>query len=503
VDKQLLINVLEGEECRIAVFENNSLEELYIERAGGEQHVGDIYKAVVTNVEPSIQAAFVDFGGEKNGFLHVSDLIPSAYHPGHKKKQGRRKHPLVQDVLKRGQHVVVQITREGIGNKGPSVTTYLSLPGKYLVLMPGIRRRGVSRKIEDAEERERLRGILAEFELSKDLGFIVRTAGIGQTKRDLQRDLSYLLRLWSTLDKRIKKSEAPVLIYQESDLVIRTIRDIYTTDIGRVVVDDEGAYKKVRDFLKIIMPRARRKVKLYTEAEPLFTKYGVEEEIERIYERSVPLPEGGSLVIDVTEAIVAIDVNSGSFRKERDPEKAALRVNLAAAREAVRQLRLRDLGGLLIIDFIDMNSGENRRKVEKELAEGLKRDRARTRMLRMSRFGLVEMTRQRMRSGLKRHHYEDCPWCHGTGQVKTLESMCLRVLRQIGAALSHGDVARVTVRLNARVDDEMQNRMRVRLVEMEKKTGTRIVILGDPDLGVEAIDITCVKTQGDKRKPRN
>jgi len=499
VEKQLLINVLEGEECRIALFENGSLEELYIERAGGEQHVGDIYKAVVTNVEPSIQAAFVDFGGERNGFLHVSDVIPSAYHPSAKKKRSRKKkHPLVQEVLKRGQHVVVQITREGIGKKGPSVTTYLSLPGKYLVLMPGIHRRGVSRKIEDAAERDRLRGMLVEFELQKDLGYIVRTAGVGRTKRDLQRDLSYLLRLWKTLDGRIKKSEAPVLIYQESDLVIRAIRDVYTTDIARVVVDDEAAYKKVRDFLKIVLPRARKKVKLYTDSEPLFSKYGAEEEIERIYDRVVPLPEGGSLAIDITEAIVAIDVNSGSFRKERDPEKAALRVNLAAAREVVRQLRLRDLGGLLIIDFIDMKADQDRRKVERELAEGLKRDRARTRMLRMSRFGIVEMTRQRMRSGLRRHHYEDCPACHGTGQIKTLESMCLRVHRQIQSGLSRDNVARLEVRLNARVEDEIQNRMRARLADLEQKTGTRISIFGDPAVGVEEIEIECFNAQGNK-----
>ena len=504
VEKQLLMNVLEGEECRIALFENGSLEELYIERSSSGQQVGDIYKGVVTNVEPSIQAAFIDFGGEKNGFLHVSDVIPSAFHPNHKKKKGssKRRHPLIQDVLKRGQHVVVQITREGIGKKGPSVTTYLSLPGKYLVLMPGIRRRGVSRKIEDAEERERLRKILEEFELSKDLGFIVRTAGIGRTKRDLQRDLSYLLRLWKTLEKRSRKSEAPMLVYEESDLVIRVIRDVYTADIQRVVVDDEKAYKKVCDFLKIVMPRARRKVKLYTENEPLFDKYGVKEEIERIYNRTVALPEGGSIVIDVTEAVVAIDVNSGSFRKERDPEKASLRVNLAAAKEIVRQLRLRDLGGLLIIDFIDMKSAQHCRKVEKELADGLKRDRARTRMLRMSRFGIVEMTRQRMRIGLKRHHYEDCPYCHGMGQVKTLESMCLRVLRQIRAALTREDVVRAEVRLNSRVEDEIQNRMRTRLVDVEEKAGARVYIFGDPDLGVEEIDITCFNAQGNKLKTR-
>lgn len=503
MDKQLLINVLEDEEARVALFENGSLEELYVERAGNEQHVGDIYKGVVTNVEPSIQAAFIDFGADKNGFLHASDVVPAVYHSSYGKQGGRRKrHPAIQDVLKRGQHVVAQITREGFGKKGPSMTTYLSLPGKYVVLMPGIRRHGVSRKIEDAAERERLRKLLGELELPKDLGFIVRTAGIGRTKSDLKRDLSYLLRLWKTLQTRMKKGEAPSLIYQESDLVIRVIRDVYTSDVNRVIVDDETAYKKVRDFLKIVMPRARETVKLHSERAPLFHKYGIEDEIERIYEKNVPLPEGGSLVIDTTEALVAIDVNSGSFRKERDPEKAALRVNLAAAKEIVRQLRLRDLGGVIIIDFIDMEDEEKRRKVERELADGLKRDRARTRVLKMSRFGIVEMTRQRMRSGLKRHHYEACPHCHGTGQRKTLESMCLRVLRQIRAALTREGVGRADVHVNDRVQVEIQNRMRRRLLRLEETSGARIFIIGDAKFGIEDIDIACLNAQGERLKSK-
>jgi ribonuclease E len=286
-----LINVLEGEECRVALLENNVLEELYIERAGSEQHVGNIYKAVVTNIEPSIQAAFVDFGGAKNGFLHASDVIPSAWHPEAQKGRKRR-HPLIQDVLRRGQQVVVQLTREGVGKKGPSMTTYLSLPGKYVVLMPGIHRHGVSRKIEDEGERDRLRKLLDEMELPKDIGFIVRTAGIGQTKKELQRDLNYLMRLWKTLQGRVQKSDSPPLIYQESDLVIRVVRDVFTTEITRALVDDDGAYKKVCDFLNIVMPRAAKKVKLYTEREPLFHRHGIESQIERIYERTVPLPEG-------------------------------------------------------------------------------------------------------------------------------------------------------------------------------------------------------------------
>jgi ribonuclease E len=364
--------------------------------------------------------------------------------------------------------------------------------------MPGIRRRGVSRKIQDETERERLRTLLGELELSKDMGFIVRTAGVGLTKRSIQRDLSYLQRLWRTLDGRIQKSQAPALIYQESDLVIRAIRDVYTADITQVQVDDEAAYRKIVDFLRIVMPRARENVKLYADRQPLFHRYGIEDQVERIYDRTVPLPEGGSLVIDTTEALVAIDVNSGGFRKERDPERAALRVNMTAAKEVLRQLRLRDLGGVIIIDFIDMASEANCRKVEQVLTEGLKRDRARTRMLRMSRFGIVEMTRQRVRSGLKRHHYEDCPHCRGAGQVKTLESMSLRGMRQIRAALSREDVVRAQIRVNPRVEDDIQNRMRSALLKLEDRTGTRIIIVGEPTMGVEEIDITCFNAKGEE-----
>jgi ribonuclease E len=498
VEKQLLINVLESEECRIALFENATLEELYIERVGDEEHVGDIHKAVVTNVEPSIQAAFVDFGAEKNGFLHVSDVMPSAYHPGYRGKH--RDHPPMQEVMKRGQEVVVQITREGIGNKGPSVTTYLSLPGKYLVLMPGFPRRGVSRKIEDEVERERLRTLLEEVEAPHELGFIVRTAGVGRTKRDLQRDMAYLIRLWQTLQKRIESTKAPALVYQESDLVIRAIRDIVTSDISRILVDDEAAYKKVRDFLKIVMPRATSKVQLYSEREPLFHRFGIEDQVERIYDRHVPLPEGGSLVIDQTEALVAIDVNSGTFRRERDPERAATRVDLAAAREVARQLRLRDLGGVIVIDFIDLEQEDNRRKVEHELAEAVKRDRARTRMLHMSKFGLVEMTRQRMRSGLKRHHYENCPNCKGTGQVKTLTSMCLKVMRTLKALISRTGMARVELRLNPRVADDFNNRMRLLLAKLEDETKIRIIIHADANFSVEDVEMLTLDAKGQVMK---
>ncbi len=501
MEKVLLVDVVEGGECRVALLENHVLEELYIERASAEEQVGDIYKGVITNVEPSIQAAFVDFGAGKNGFLHASDVMPSAWRADGPKK--KKKHPPIQDILKRGQHVVVQLTREGIGKKGASLTTYLSLPGKFVVLMPGIHKHGVSRKIEDDAERDRLRKLLDEMEKPKDMGFIVRTAGIGRNKRDLQRDLNYLIRLWKTLEGRIEKSTPPALVYQESDLVVRVVRDVFTADIVRAWVNDDTAYRKIVDFLKIVMPRAVKKVKLYEEREPLFHRFNIEDKVERIYDRHVPLPEGGSLVIDQAEALVAIDVNSGSFRREKDPEKSALRVDVAAAKEVVRQLRLRDLGGVIVIDFIDLNTEADRRKVEETVSEGLKRDRARTRMLKMSKFGIIEMTRQRMRSGHKRRHYEDCPYCHGAGQVKTMESMSLRVIREIRAALVKPEIVRADVRVNNRVHDEIQNRMREQILDIESRTGARLAVYGDPALGVEDIQIAGYDALGnrvDKRK---
>ena len=499
MDKKLLINVSEGEEIRIALLENGLVEELYVERAGRAGHVGDIYKGVVTNVEPSIQAAFIEFGYARNGFLHVSDVIPSAYH---KSYQGKRKRgqtlPSINKVLKRGQEVVVQITREEIGTKGPSVTTYLSLPGRFLVLMPGIHRRGVSRKIADQQRRDALRKIMEELKLPEDLGCIVRTAGVDQTKRDLQRDLSYLLRLWKTLSNRMEREKAPKLIYQESDLVIRCVRDLFATDIDTILVDSEASARKIRDFLKIIQPRAVKRVKTYTDREPLFHRYGVEEEIERVFQRRVPLEGGGSVVIDPTEALVAIDVNSGTYKKERDPEKAALKVNLTAAAEVARQLRLRDLGGVVVIDFIDLGEEKNRRQVEKVLADAVKRDRARTRILRTSRFGLIEMTRQRMRSGLLSSHYQDCPYCKGTGQIKTSESMCLRILRLIRHALNRSDVVKVDVYANPVVGSDLQNRMRRALLKLEETTHKEILIHGDEDLGDEDVQFALSDANGNR-----
>ena len=498
----MLINVVEGEEVRIAVVQDGRLEELYMERASAESHVGNIYKGRVVNVEPSIQAAFIDFGQAKNGFLHISDLQPQ-YFPGSRqgeevgKKTSRRDRPPIQKCLNRGQEVIVQVTKEGIGTKGPTLTTYVSIPGRFLVLMPGMSRLGVSRKIEDEDARRQIRSVLDELNPPKDMGFIVRTAGIGRNKRDLQRDLNYLLRLWKTVADRIKNEKAPAELYQESDLIMRTIRDVFNSDIARFIVDNEAVCNRVREFLNIALPRASKQlVQLYADPAPLFHRYGIEQELERTNSRHVPLPSGGSLVIDQTEALVAIDVNSGRYRAASDAEKTAFRTDVEAAGEIARQLRLRDLGGLIIMDFIDLRDPAHQREVERTLRDAMKNDRARSEMLKMSRFGIVEMTRQRMRPSLERSLYADCPHCRGSGLVKTAESLCFDVMRTIQAALSRPEVDRVEVTVCPAVCQYLNNRKRRSLVQMEELTGKRVVVNLDENLGADEVRYQCSDKRG-------
>ncbi len=489
--REMIINVSAGEECRIAILHEGRLEELHLERQSAESHVGNIYKGRVTNVEPSIQAAFVDFGLAKNGFLHVSDVQPKYFPNGRNepenvgKKVPRRDRPPIHKCFHRGQEVIVQITKEGVGTKGPTLTTYLSIPGRYLVMMPGMSRLGVSRKIEDEEERHKMRSILNELSLPEEMGFILRTAGLDRTKRDLQRDLNYLRRLWKIVEDRIRHTRAPAELYQESDLVIRTIRDLSTAEFDRIVVDHEPTAQKAREFMQIAMPRARNVIELYTGPEPIFHRYGIEVEIERINSRHVPLPLGGSLVIESTEAMVTIDVNSGKFRSIDDAEETAFQLNLEAAKEIARQLRLRDLGGLVVCDFIDMRLDRHKRAVERTLRDALKIHKERARILRMSQFGLIEMTRQRQRPSIKRSIYADCPHCRGTGLAKTLETMVLEVIRVLQLATHRPDVAQVTLTVSPNGAVAVLNQRRAALHELEQETGTTIVVKGDPTFGVD------------------
>jgi ribonuclease E len=498
----MLINRVEGKECRIAVIDDGALEELYLERVSSASRVGNIYKGRVVNIEASIQAAFIDFGSGKNGFLHISDLHPQYFRKGGKspeavgRKRAHRDRPPIQECLRRGQEVVVQMIKEGIGTKGPTMTSYLSIPGRLLVMMPGMSRLGVSRKIEDDRTREETRKLLEAVKPPPDMGFIVRTAGAGRPARDLRRDLNFLLRLWKTVSQRIRTARAPAEIYQESDLVTRTIRDVYNSDIDRVICDTADTARHVREFLRVAMPRTRHVIEVYTGAGGLFHDFGIEEQIEKVYARRVEMPSGGSLVIDQAEALVAIDVNSGRYREHADPETTALKINQEAAAEIARQLRLRDLGGVIVIDFIDLRAEKNRRAVERALRDALKPDRAKSRILRMSRFGVIEMTRQRIRPSLESSVYRPCATCGGTGIIKSEESLALAAMRAIQRAAGDEDIARVEVAVTPPVAHQLSNYHRKQITRLENDTQTTVVVRADPGLAAGDTVVTCQNARG-------
>ncbi len=498
-EKLMLINFVRGEECRIAILKDGKLEELFSERASNESHVGNIYKGRITNVEPSIQAAFVDFGLEKNGFLHISDVHPQYFSKTKsediKERVGRktphRQRPPIQQCLHKGQEIVCQVIKEGIGSKGPTLTTYISIPGRYLVMMPGMNKLGVSRKIEDEQVRKKMRDLVGELNLPENVGFIVRTAGIDRTKRDLQRDLNYLKRLWKVVQHRMKTSKAPAELYQESDLVTRTIRDVYSPEISRIIVDDSDVAQKARDFLALVMPRHQYRVEYYDEKIPLFYRYGVEKQIGQINSRRIDLEGGGFIVIDQTEALVAIDVNSGKYRKQDNAEQTALRINLQAVDEIVRQLILRDLGGVIVIDFIDMQEEKHKREVERKLREALKGDRAKAKILKINSFGLLELTRQRVGPSLERSLFADCPYCGGLGKIKTLESVSLDVVRLIQLALYNDRIERVDIGVNPHTFEYLYNSKKRILVQLENDSGKSVNVYVKKELPVDKVEIKC------------
>jgi ribonuclease E len=501
-ERQMLINVSAGDECRIAVLHEGRLEELFIERASTQSHVGNIYKGRVTNIEASIQAVFVDFGLPQNGFLHISDVQPP-YFPDHAggtedvgRKIPRHNRPPIQKCFRRGQEVIVQVSKDGLGTKGPTLTTYVAIPGRFLVMMPGMNRHGVSRKIEDEAERRSMRDMLEQLDLPSGMGFIMRTAGLDRSKRELMRDLHYLMRLWKTVTQRIKHLPPPAELYQESDLVIRTIRDVYTSDFSKIIVDDPATAKKAQEFMQLAMPRSRAVIELHADREPLFHRYGIEEEIEKINMRHVPLPSGGSLVIESTEALVAIDVNSGRFRTSDNPEETALRINLEATGEIARQLRLRDLGGLIVCDFIDLRVDRHKRQVERALRDALKKHKERARILKMSAFGLIEMTRQRQGPSLKRNIYYDCPHCKGSGLVKMPSSVVLDVMRIIQLATHHRQVQKISVTVAADVAFQILNSKRAAINQIEADTGKQVIIHGDAGFTSDQMDYACEDNRG-------
>ena len=493
--RQVLVNVSDPEEVRIAVVEDSRLEEIYFERKAEKKYLGNIYKGRVVNLEPAIQAAFVDIGIGRNGFLHASDVLPvyssatTIPFDSLSQKPPTRRKLRIQELLQKGQEVLVQISKDSIGAKGPSLSTYVSIPGQYLVLMPGVSRFGVSKRIEDTDERNKLRDLLARLDPPKGLGFIIRTAGQDRAGDELERDLAQLISTWQDIGKRVVEHQSPALIYEESDLILRAMRDLFSPDVSEIWIDSADVCRRAREFLAETMPEVEGRVRHHESSMPLFTKFGVEDEIEKIYNRRVPLPSGGYLVIQETEALVAADVNSGRYRDEEDLEATALKTNLEAAPEIARQLRLRDLGGVIVNDFIDMEVEKNRRDVEQALKTALRRDRAKCWVSRISRFGIIEMTRQRVRPSFERANYETCKLCHGSGVVKSARSTGIKALRQLraGLAMKKREVAEVVVHPD--VQSYLLNERRMQIVELEGEFGKSVKVLGDPQAAPDQIQI--------------
>ena len=498
---EMLINVAQGEECRVAVLQDGSLEELYMEREDSHSSVNNIYMGKIVNIESSIQAAFVDYGEERHGFLHVSDIHPRCYSTDEAKEKigrrtGVRQRPPIQKCIKRGQKIVVQVVKEGVGTKGPAVTTYVSLPGKYLVLMPWMDKVGVSQKIDNEESRDRLKKIISELEKPEDAGFIIRTAGENATKRDIEADLKYLTLLWGSIKKRMQNKTTPSEIYRESDLAIRAVRDVFNSSVTRIVCDSDVVSERIRDYFAITQPRYKKRVSYYNSPEPLFHKYWIEDAVSKIKLRKVELKSGGSIVIEQTEALVSIDVNSGKSRKFRDIEDTAFQTNLEAAKEIARQLRLRDLGGIIVCDFIDMESAVNRKNVEKALREEMKPDRAKCRMLKMSQFCLIEMTRQRMRPSLERSLFCCCPVCNGSGLVKCAESVAIEILREMQISLANNRCNRVVVNCSIDVAEYLLNNKRNCISKAENDSEKIIEIKYSAEMKGEEFIISCLDERG-------
>jgi len=477
---KMLINAVEPEEYRVALIKDGLLDGFHIETAATEQRIGNIYKGTIERVEPSLQACFVNFGSDRNGFLPHSEIHPEYYSETQRVEKDQAL-PAIEKVIKKGQELLVQVTKEMPGRKGAYLTTYLSLASRYLVLMPGSTG-GISKKIEDEKERLRLKSIMSQLKVPEEIGYIVRTAAIKQNKRELSRDLNGLLRMWRSIKENVRKASSGSLVHKEEDICLRTLRDYFSSEISEVLVDDKEIYGKVRKYMKIISPRHQRRVKLYKERRPIFAHYEIEKQIETIYSSRVPLKSGGSIVIDPTEALISIDVNSGRGRSGKSIEQTAFTANIEAAAEIARQLRLRDMGGLIVIDFIDMKDKKHIREVEKEIREKSKEDRAKTDMGHISKFGLFELSRQRLRPSIESRSYQTCKYCQGRGIVLSVEAAAVSFLRQIWMGASNKGVVQVKGVFPADVATYLQNKKRKELAELETRYDVGITLQGDPSL---------------------
>ena len=473
---KILINAADPEECRIAKIINNKLEDFHTETSAKLITQGNIYKGVVTHVEPSLHAVFVDYGSDRQGFLQKQEIHSDYYQDC---PSGDRSLP---KIIKKGQEVLVQITKDPIGGKGAMLTTYVSIPGRYVVLMPGSESQGISRKINSEAERKRLKSLIEGLKLPEGYGIILRTVGENATKTDFQKDFRYLMRLWKNIQNKAVKQPSPSLLYKERSIILRSIRDHLTTDVSEILIDDENVFQEVKDFVQIISPKQVPIVKLHKGDKPIFSKYQLEEQILSVFESRVGLKSGGSIVINQTEALVAIDVNSGKATQRSSIEQTALQTNVEAAEEIARQLRLRDMGGLIVIDFIDMREAKNKAQVESTLKSFLKEDKARTKTGKITQFGLLELSRQRIKPPIEFGSHIPCPHCKGKGLVPSIETLGLRFLRKLSLKTFKVNLDRVKATLPPPVASYLLNKKRHELLEIESKGNLQLFIEGDPNL---------------------
>lgn len=469
----MLINAQRAEQLRVAVVDRGRLENYQVEAAEATQTRGNIYRGIVASLNPSLGAAFIDYGPEKNGFLSMDNLVPDAWHRN--PSSGRR--PSIDDVLEKGRPILVQVVREPEGQKGGNLTTNLSLAGRYLVFTPFDDTQGVSRKVEDEDERQQLRDLASSLRVPDGGGVIIRTNAAGQNKTSVARDLQALLRLWKQIRAESKKGSGPALLQSDQDLILRALRDYLDASIDEVVIDDERAWEKAQEYIRAFLPRSQTRLVRYSDRAPLFSRHDLDAQIDRIYERSVALPAGGSIVIDRTEALVAIDVNSGRARSGGGHEETVVQTNLEAAREVGRQLQLRDIGGLIVVDFIDMKSPGNRRKVEAAMKEALKTDKARTSVGRISANGLLEINRQKIRQALHLRTHRACPTCAGTGRIASPEMVSLNLLRRIEARAATVRLRSVRIELHPELADAFQNSRRQEIAALEREFSLEIEII--------------------------
>jgi len=483
--KKMIINAVDPEECRIAIVEDGQLEEFYIDSSLKESARGNIYKGVIHNIEPGLQAVFVNYGAQRNGFLQLGEIHPEYFQIEPPERGGID----IRKALTRGQELLVQVVKDPTGAKGAALTTYISLAGRYTVLMPGREQIGVSRKVEDESERQRLKDIAHDLPVPEGCGFIIRTVAMERNKKEIARDLNYLVRLWEDIRKRVPEMPSPSLVHKEQDLAIRTIRDYFTPEIKEILIDNAEVYERAREYIKVISPRYQNLVKLCKDKRPIFSKHQIEEQTESIFGSQVRLKSGGFLVINPTEALVSVDVNSGRSTREAKLEDTAFKTNLEAAEEIARQLRLRDLGGLIVIDFIDMRDEKRQREVEKKLKAEAKKDKAKIDLGRISKFGLLEMSRQRIRPPIEFGTYKVCDACGGRGLIRSIEATALAVLRLISQRISKGQVEKVRGRFHPSVAGYLLNAKRAELLSLENRFNVDIHVEGSFDVPPGQMDL--------------